>query len=260
MKLKEKSIELLNRAVADELTAVHQYMYFHFHCDDMGYDTISSIFKRIAITEMMHVERLAERILFLKGEVEMKTSKGVQKITDVEKMLEKEGIAVAGCPAKEGKIAFRDWEFYEKAGKLADVILVEADGSKRLPVKVPGPKEPVIPENSDQILCIYGLGALGKQAADCCFRMQPSEQLLKIPEDQKDGKWIMTEKKMSLLMKKGYLEPLRQQFPYSQVIPVFNQADTMKLEENGKNILERMEEERGILTGELWKETSFNLF
>ncbi len=39
---------------------------------------------------------------------------------------------------------------------------------------------------------------------------------------------------MSLLMKKGYLEPLRQQFPYSQVIPVFNQADTMKLEENGK--------------------------
>lgn len=29
----------------------------------------------------------------------------------VEKMLEKEGIAVAGCPAKEGKIAFRDWEF-----------------------------------------------------------------------------------------------------------------------------------------------------
>ena len=154
----------------------------------------------------------------------------------------------------------RDWEFYEKAGKLADVILVEADGSKRLPVKVPGPKEPVIPENSDQILCIYGLGALGKQAADCCFRMQPSEQLLKIPEDQKDGKWIMTEEKMSLLMKKGYLEPLRQQFPYSQVIPVFNQADTMKLEENGKNILERMEEERGILTGELWKETSFNLF
>ena len=53
---------------------------------------------------------------------------------------------------------------------------------------------------------------------------------------------------------------MRQQFPYSQVIPVFNQADTMKLEENGKNILERMEEERGILTGELWKETSFNLF
>lgn len=178
----------------------------------------------------------------------------------IKKMLEKEGIAVAGRPAKEGKIAFWDWDFYEKAVKLADVVLVEADGSKRLPVKVPGPGEPVIPGNSDLILCIYGLGALGKQADGCCFRMQPSEQLLKIPEDQKDGNWIMTEEKMALLMKKGYLEPLRRQFPDSRVLPAFNQADTVKLKKNGKNILEKMQEEQGILTGELWKETSFNLF
>ena len=31
-----KSIELLNKAVADEMFAVNQYMYFHFHLDDMG--------------------------------------------------------------------------------------------------------------------------------------------------------------------------------------------------------------------------------
>ena len=79
MKIREKSIELLNRAVADELTAVHQYMYFHFYCDDYGYDPLSEIFRRTAITEMMHVERLAERILFLKGEVEMKPSQEVEK-------------------------------------------------------------------------------------------------------------------------------------------------------------------------------------
>lgn len=29
-----KSIELLNKAVADEISAVHQYLFFHFHCDD----------------------------------------------------------------------------------------------------------------------------------------------------------------------------------------------------------------------------------
>ena len=67
----EKSIELLNKAVADELTAVHQYMYFHFRCDDMGYDLLAGLFRRTAIEEMMHIERIAERILFLKGEVEM---------------------------------------------------------------------------------------------------------------------------------------------------------------------------------------------
>ncbi|MEE8120878.1 MAG: ferritin-like domain-containing protein [Anaerolineales bacterium] len=84
----EKSIELLNKAVAEELYAVHQYMYFHFHCDDLGYDLLASLFMRTAIEEMGHVERLAERILFLKGEVEMVTSSEVQKILEVKSMLE----------------------------------------------------------------------------------------------------------------------------------------------------------------------------
>ncbi|MDR0829013.1 MAG: bacterioferritin [Prevotellaceae bacterium] len=84
---REKSIELLNRAVNDELTAVHQYMYFHFRLDDMGYDLLSTYFKRTAIEEMMHVEMLAERILFLKGEVEMKPSHAVEKIHDAKSML-----------------------------------------------------------------------------------------------------------------------------------------------------------------------------
>ena len=83
----EKSIELLNRAIADELTAVHQYMYFHFHCDDQGYDLLATLFLRTAMEEMVHIERLAERNLFLKGEVEIKAAKDVQKIHDVGEML-----------------------------------------------------------------------------------------------------------------------------------------------------------------------------
>jgi len=84
----EKSRELLNKAVADELAAVHQYMYFHFHCDDQGYDLLALLFKKTAIEEMLHIERLAERILFLKGEVELVAAKPVDKIHDVKKMLE----------------------------------------------------------------------------------------------------------------------------------------------------------------------------
>ncbi|MBK7093617.1 MAG: bacterioferritin [Saprospiraceae bacterium] len=85
--MKTKSIELLNLAIADELSAVHQYMYFHFHCDDQGYDLLAGLFRRTAIEEMMHIEKLAERILFLKGEVEMEASHKVEKIHDVKKML-----------------------------------------------------------------------------------------------------------------------------------------------------------------------------
>jgi len=84
----EKSIELLNKAVAEEMFAVHQYMYFHVHADDQGYDLIAGLFKRTAIQEMLHIEQLSERILFLKGEVEMVASQEVKKIHDVRAMLE----------------------------------------------------------------------------------------------------------------------------------------------------------------------------
>jgi bacterioferritin len=84
----EKSIELLNRAVADELSAVHQYMYFHFHCDDQGIELLSGLFKRTAIEEMLHVERLADRILFLKGDVVMEAAEKVDPIQDVNAMLD----------------------------------------------------------------------------------------------------------------------------------------------------------------------------
>jgi bacterioferritin len=83
----EKSVELLNRAIADELSAVHQYMYFHFHCDDQGYDLLASLFKQTAIEEMLHAERLAERVLFLKADVEMRASSEITKIQDVSQML-----------------------------------------------------------------------------------------------------------------------------------------------------------------------------
>jgi bacterioferritin len=83
----KKSIELLNKAVADELLAIHQYMYFHFHCDDQGYDLFANLFKKTAIQEMGHVEVLSERILFLKGDVEMKILGDVKKIKDPKEML-----------------------------------------------------------------------------------------------------------------------------------------------------------------------------
>jgi len=86
---REASIHLLNTSVADELQAVHQYMYFHFHLGDLGFEPLAGLFKRIAIQEMGHVERLADRILFLKGDVEMVAAGPVEKIVEPEQMLAK---------------------------------------------------------------------------------------------------------------------------------------------------------------------------
>ena len=101
----KKSVALLNAAVADELAAVHQYMYFHFHCDDQGFDLLAMLFKRTAIDEMIHIEKLAERILFLKGEVELVAADPVEKITDVAKMLEKAAAMEAGSQTDYNRMA-----------------------------------------------------------------------------------------------------------------------------------------------------------
>lgn len=83
------SVDLLNKAVADELQAVHQYMYFHFHLDDQGFGPLATLFKRTAIVEMGHVETLAERILFLKGDVNMSVAGPIAAIQDPAEILAK---------------------------------------------------------------------------------------------------------------------------------------------------------------------------
>ena len=85
--MNEKSIDLLNKAVSDEMSAVHQYMYFHFHCEDQGFELLAGLFIRTAIEEMEHIELIAERIIFLGGDVEMVASTDVKKIQDVAEML-----------------------------------------------------------------------------------------------------------------------------------------------------------------------------
>lgn len=82
-----KIIDLLNKGLQDELSAIHQYLYFHFHCDDQGLTQLASLFKRTAIEEMQHVEKLADRILFLKGDPDMRTAQPVQKTALVKEML-----------------------------------------------------------------------------------------------------------------------------------------------------------------------------
>ena len=71
------------------MSAVHKYMYFHFHCGEQGYELLSRLFMKTAVEEMGHVERCAGRILFLGGDVEMIAAENVRKIHDAKGMLER---------------------------------------------------------------------------------------------------------------------------------------------------------------------------
>ena len=82
-----ESINLLNKAVGGELQTIHQYMYFHFHLADQGFGPLATLFKQVAVQEMGHLEMLAERILFLKGELEMVAAGPVENIVEPEPIL-----------------------------------------------------------------------------------------------------------------------------------------------------------------------------
>jgi bacterioferritin len=67
MKGKTKIIDTLNLLLADELTAINQYMVQSEMCANWGYDRLHEAAEKRAIDEMKHAEKLIARLLFLEG-------------------------------------------------------------------------------------------------------------------------------------------------------------------------------------------------
>jgi bacterioferritin len=67
MKGSAKVIKILNDLLAEELTAINQYMVHSEMCDDWGYQKLHKAIEKQAIDEMKHAEWLIGRILFLEG-------------------------------------------------------------------------------------------------------------------------------------------------------------------------------------------------
>ena len=67
MKGNDRIITRLNELLADELTAINQYMVQSEMCDNWGYEKLHKAVQKRAIDEMKHAEKLIARILFLEG-------------------------------------------------------------------------------------------------------------------------------------------------------------------------------------------------
>ena len=125
--------------------------------------------------------------------------------------LKEKGYAMAGIPEGE-KIKALSRETYEAVCSFADVVLVEADGSKRLPLKYPNASEPVIPDNTDEIIVVCGLNAIGQKAKDVCHRLELVKNCLGIEDDT-----VITPAYVQKLVTEGYLNPLRAAYPQARV-------------------------------------------
>ena len=67
MKGNDKVLTVLNELLADELTAISQYMVHSEMCDSWGYEKLHKAIEKQAIDEMHHAEWLIQRIIFLDG-------------------------------------------------------------------------------------------------------------------------------------------------------------------------------------------------
>lgn len=118
--------------------------------------------KKVIITTTTHMRYEPNRPFAQDGDIE-----------EIKNNIEKNGYTFTGVKeSNTGKIASLKKITIDELINVADVILIEADGSRGLPLKVPAQWEPVIPEISNLVIGVMGLDALGKQINKICHRSE----------------------------------------------------------------------------------------
>jgi bacterioferritin len=92
MKGEEKVIATLNSLLADELTAINQYMVHAEMCENWGYDKLGEVIQKRAVEEMKHAEKLIARIVFLEGVPIVSELRKMHIGADVPKMFDRDHV------------------------------------------------------------------------------------------------------------------------------------------------------------------------
>jgi bacterioferritin len=93
MKGNPKLIDTLNSLLADELTAINQYIVHAEMCEDWGYGKLHKSIEKRAIDEMKHAEKLIGRILFLEGTPIVSNLNKIHIGSEVPKQVENDRVA-----------------------------------------------------------------------------------------------------------------------------------------------------------------------
>ncbi len=131
-----------------------------------------------------------------------------------------------GVKSEDGKIGWVGDENYELIKEWADLVLIEADGSKRLPLKACEAGEPVWVEDATHTMVVSGMSAIGKQLGEVCHRYHLVEHIW--PHYK-----TVTLNEIGWLLKKYYVNKYKELNPF-----VFlNQCDDDELLDKALTIL-----------------------
>ena len=86
--------------------------------------------------------------------------------------LSRPGPVCAGCRAEQGKLSALSPALLAEAVRRADLTVCECDGSRRLPLKLHRPDEPVLPDHVDRCILVAGLSALGRPVSEAVHRYE----------------------------------------------------------------------------------------
>lgn len=141
----------------------------------------------------------------------------------LERRLRETGFLFTGTPVSGGKLGPLPAEQYAALSRQAQVTLVEADGSRGLPLKMPAAWEPALPPETGHVLVLLGLSGLGQPLAQVCHRWELAARALDC-----GGEAIVTPALAARLLELAYLRPLREQGrPFTVLL---NQADAVPAE------------------------------
>ena len=97
---------------------------------------------------------------------------------EIQAALQKTPFITVGIPCENGKLKCDDISHLDNLTRICDFLLIEADGSRRLPLKAPGEKEPVLPSWTDLVVGIAGASSIGRKLEDVCFRGETAAEIL----------------------------------------------------------------------------------
>ena len=103
---------------------------------------------------------------------------GAPDMIEFARIIRRQRIAWLGIPDGEGKIGAFPMAFLEAVRILGIPMLIEADGAKEKPCKVPAAHEPVLWGKTTTVIGVFGLDAVGRTIEEACHRPEPAAALL----------------------------------------------------------------------------------
>ena len=96
--------------------------------------------------------------------------------------LQNNNVVIVGHTAMDHKLSGLSNAELDELGSLCDCVLIEADGAKGMPIKIPSVREPVIYPQSNIIIGVIGIDAVGKSMTEACFRLTEAKALFKVAD------------------------------------------------------------------------------